>query len=95
MRVSARTEEGLYPIFEQENAIFGRTPDRLPSLTWAKNYDGPDLRRNRSSFFCHQRSLRALLRLPLGDLMGTIIVGVIAPLLFVYLFIAMIRPEKF
>jgi len=27
--------------------------------------------------------------------MGTIIVGVIALLLFAYLFIAMIRPEKF
>jgi len=27
--------------------------------------------------------------------MGTIIVGIIALLLFVYLFIAMIRPEKF
>jgi len=27
--------------------------------------------------------------------MGTIIIGIIALLLFVYLFIAMIRPEKF
>jgi K+-transporting ATPase KdpF subunit len=30
-----------------------------------------------------------------SDQMGTIIVGIIALLLFVYLFIAMIRPEKF
>jgi K+-transporting ATPase KdpF subunit len=35
------------------------------------------------------------LRSPLGALMGTIIVGIIALLLFAYLFIAMIRPEKF
>ncbi|MGB9474813.1 MAG: K(+)-transporting ATPase subunit F [Candidatus Udaeobacter sp.] len=35
------------------------------------------------------------MRPPLGSLMETIIVGIIALLLFAYLFIAMIRPEKF
>jgi K+-transporting ATPase KdpF subunit len=35
------------------------------------------------------------LRPSLGDHMETIIVGIIALLLFAYLFIAMIRPEKF
>ena len=34
MRVSARTEESLRPIFVQEDAILGRTPDRLPSFNW-------------------------------------------------------------
>jgi K+-transporting ATPase KdpF subunit len=35
------------------------------------------------------------LRQIVGGAMGTIIVGIIALLLFAYLFIAMIRPEKF
>jgi hypothetical protein len=34
MRVSARTEESLRPIFLQESAILGWTVDRLPSLSW-------------------------------------------------------------
>jgi hypothetical protein len=34
MRVSARTEESLRPIFLQENAILGWTVDRLPSFSW-------------------------------------------------------------
>ena len=42
-----------------------------------------------------QRALRALLRETVGGPMETIIVGIIALLLFVYLFVAMIRPEKF
>jgi K+-transporting ATPase KdpF subunit len=35
------------------------------------------------------------LRKTVGALMETIIVGIVALLLFIYLFVAMIRPEKF
>jgi K+-transporting ATPase KdpF subunit len=35
------------------------------------------------------------LREVIGEQMETVIVGIIALLLFVYLFLAMIRPEKF
>ena len=45
--------------------------------------------------FRRQRTLRPLLRETVGAPMETIIVGLIALLLFVYLFVAMIRPEKF
>lgn len=34
MRVSARTEESLGPIFVQEDAIRGWTVDGLPSFSW-------------------------------------------------------------
>jgi K+-transporting ATPase KdpF subunit len=42
-----------------------------------------------------QRHVRPFLREAVGTPMENIIVGVIALLLFVYLFVAMIRPEKF
>jgi len=45
--------------------------------------------------FCRERPLRPLLRKALGGRMETIVVGIIALLLFIYLFVAMIRPEKF
>jgi K+-transporting ATPase KdpF subunit len=43
------------------------------------------------------RLLRQVLREALnrGDFMENIIVGIVALLLFIYLFVAMIRPEKF
>ena len=46
-------------------------------------------------FFPDGRYLNAALRETLGGYMETVIVRVIALLLFVYLFVAMIRPEKF
>jgi K+-transporting ATPase KdpF subunit len=58
-------------------------------------YERLNLCRDCGSVFRGQRSLRPLLRKTLGALMETIIVGVIALLLFIYLFVAMIRPEKF
>jgi K+-transporting ATPase KdpF subunit len=42
-----------------------------------------------------QRTLRPLLREAVGAHMETAIVGIIALLLLAYLFLAMIRPEKF
>jgi K+-transporting ATPase KdpF subunit len=39
--------------------------------------------------------LRPLLREAIGAFMETIFVGAVAMLLFAYLFVAMIRPEKF
>jgi K+-transporting ATPase KdpF subunit len=42
-----------------------------------------------------QRALRPFLRETVGTPMETIIVGLVALLLFIYLFMAMIRPEKF
>ena len=65
MRVSARTKESLRPIFVPEDAIRGWTLDWLPSFS-CQRYERPDLRRNCNSIFCHQRSLRAFLRSPLG-----------------------------
>ena len=46
-------------------------------------------------FFVVERPVRPLLRKTLGGSMETIIVGIVALLLFIYLFVAMIRPEKF
>lgn len=42
-----------------------------------------------------QRLVRPPLRDTVGAFMETIIVGIIAVALFIYLFVAMIRPEKF
>jgi K+-transporting ATPase KdpF subunit len=69
-------------------------------LGWKENrteqlYEGPDFGWNCFSVLCRQRPLRSLLRETLGSTMETIIIGAIALLLFAYLFVAMIRPEKF
>jgi K+-transporting ATPase KdpF subunit len=60
------------------------------------------LRRERFDFYRHYRRLlfhqqpvRAVLRKTVKGTMESIIVGIIALLLFGYLFVAMIRPEKF
>ena len=51
--------------------------------------------RNCGGILCRHRLLRPLLRKTVGAPMETIIVGIVALLLFVYLFVAMVRPEKF
>jgi K+-transporting ATPase KdpF subunit len=58
-------------------------------------YERPDLHWNRRDVLHQQRALRPPLRETLGGNMENLIVGVIALLLFVYLFVAMIRPERF
>jgi K+-transporting ATPase KdpF subunit len=58
-------------------------------------YERPPLRRRRYHLFRGQRAVCALLRKTLGAVMETIIVGILALLLFVYLLVAMLRPEKF
>lgn len=45
--------------------------------------------------FCDERTLPPLVRKPLRTIMENIIVGLIAILLFGYLFVAMVHPEKF
>ena len=57
--------------------------------------DGFDLHRNCRRFFRRERRLRGLLREAVGGKMETIIAGVIALLLFAYLLVAMLCPEKF
>ncbi len=47
------------------------------------------------AFFLVGRSVHGALREVVGGQMETIIVSIIALLLFIYLFVAMIRPEKF
>ncbi len=49
-----------------------------------------------AGFFIVARAVCAFLREALGgSFMWNIIVGIISVLLFIYLFVAMIRPEKF
>jgi K+-transporting ATPase KdpF subunit len=57
-------------------------------------FSGPDIHRGVRGLLCRERDVRALLRKTL-KLMENLIVGAIALLLFLYLFAAMIRPEKF
>jgi K+-transporting ATPase KdpF subunit len=56
-------------------------------------YDRPDLHRHHRGLLCGQRSLRLFLRETL--IMENLIVGGISVLLFLYLVVAMLRPEKF
>jgi K+-transporting ATPase KdpF subunit len=58
-------------------------------------YERPHLHCDDRGIFFRKRSLRVFLRKAVGSEMETAIVGIIALLLFVYLFVAMIRPEKF
>jgi K+-transporting ATPase KdpF subunit len=58
-------------------------------------YEGCSFRRNCRRLFRRQRSLRSVLRKTVGERMESIVVAIIALLLFAYLFVAMIRPEKF
>jgi len=58
-------------------------------------YDGPDFHWNCGVILRRKRLLRPILRETVGAIMENLIVGIIALLLFVYLFVAMIRPEKF
>jgi K+-transporting ATPase KdpF subunit len=60
----------------------------------ATDYDGSHLCRRDGPVLCVERFVHALLRKALGH-MENIIVGIIAVLLFGYLFVAMIWPEKF
>jgi K+-transporting ATPase KdpF subunit len=65
------------------------------SLIVRLTYERPYLCGNHRGLFYRERSLRASLREAVGAKMETAIVGIIALLLFVYLLVAMIRPEKF
>jgi K+-transporting ATPase KdpF subunit len=60
---------------------------------YLSRYERHHLPRRCRRVFCRERSLRAVLREALA--METIVVSIIALLLFAYLFVAMIRPEKF
>jgi K+-transporting ATPase KdpF subunit len=60
---------------------------------WRCIYDRLDLHRNHPGLLCGQRILRASLRKAL--IMENLIVGGISVLLFIYLIVAMLRPEKF
>jgi K+-transporting ATPase KdpF subunit len=57
--------------------------------------DGLNFHRGRAGVLSGRWVVRPLLRETLGTPMENLIVGVIAVLLFIYLFVAMIRPEKF
>ena len=60
---------------------------------WKSQYDRLDLHRNRRGFLRGQRFLRPVLRKTL--IMENLIMGGISVLLFIYLIVAMLRPEKF
>ena len=60
-----------------------------------QHYERPHLRRRSDGILRGVRDLCALLRETVGETMENVIVGIIALLLFGYLFLAMIRPEKF
>jgi K+-transporting ATPase KdpF subunit len=81
-------------LLEQSKARIGEPPWRRTALIGLTIYERPYFHRARHSIFCRERSLRAVLRQTLTH-METIIASIIALLLFAYLFIAMIRPEKF
>jgi len=59
------------------------------------SHAGLNFYRGHRDLFCSGRIVRPLVWKTVTKLMETIIVGVIALLLFIYLFVAMIRPEKF
>jgi K+-transporting ATPase KdpF subunit len=65
---------------------------RLAAKSWHERFD---VCGRNSCVLHHQRALRPLLRKTLGSPMETAIVGLVAVFLFGYLFVAMIRPEKF
>ena len=65
-------------------------------FTASEHYDGSHLYRGCGALLRDQRPVRPLLRKAVvGTFMENLIVGLVALLLFVYLFLAMIRPEKF
>jgi K+-transporting ATPase KdpF subunit len=59
----------------------------------AKIYDRLHLHRRHHGFLCDQRPLYPFLRETL--IMENIIAGTLSALLFIYLLVAMLRPEKF
>jgi K+-transporting ATPase KdpF subunit len=59
------------------------------------SYERLNLRRNHHGFLCGECPVRPLLRKTVAGRMETVVVGIIALLLFIYLFVAMIWPEKF
>jgi K+-transporting ATPase KdpF subunit len=61
-----------------------------------ENYERFDICRSHWRLLHRGRSLRPFLRETLGSwFMWNIIVGIISLLLFIYLFVAITRPEKF
>lgn len=59
------------------------------------SHERSDLRRDCHRVLHGERTVHPFLREAVGASMETIIVGVISLLLFIYLFVAMVRPEKF
>ncbi len=59
------------------------------------SYERFDIRRGGGGFFPGKRPVRAVLRKIIGQIMGGIIISLIAFVLFVYLLTAMLYPEKF
>ena len=59
------------------------------------DYDRHDLHFSGGAVLRGQRFVHSLLRKTLKRIMENLIVGIVALLLFAYLFVAMIRPEKF
>jgi K+-transporting ATPase KdpF subunit len=68
-------------------------PSPLGRPDLERDYDRPNLHSNRRGLLCGRRFLRPLLRETL--IMENLIVGGISVLLFIYLIVAMLRPEKF
>jgi K+-transporting ATPase KdpF subunit len=62
---------------------------------FGRHYERFDFHRRDRRVLPRERAVRPALRKTLGDTMENIIVGVIALLLFAYLLVAMLRPEKF
>jgi K+-transporting ATPase KdpF subunit len=72
--------------------ITRRAPKRR---IFVRHYERFDFHRRDRRVLPRERAVRPALRKTLGDTMENIIVGVIALLLFAYLLVAMLRPEKF
>jgi K+-transporting ATPase KdpF subunit len=64
-------------------------------ITRETTYERSDLYRRNGWVFCHCGPLRQILRKTIGLFMENLIAGIIAFLLFIYLLVAMLKPEKF
>lgn len=68
---------------------------QTPSATATSTHERFDAYQLGRGVLHRERRLRPFLRKTVGPTMETVIVGLVALLLFVYLFVAMVRPEKF
>ena len=64
-------------------------------MTGGHLYERPDLHRGNDCVLRHRWTLHQALRKTVGLIMENLIAGIIALLLFIYLLVAMLRPEKF